>query len=123
MVQTKLRNTELKKPANITLDLGVAYEDDLLVAKELADYLKSALKINGKKGNLQDLVTVTVNKDKLNISTKVQFAKRYIKYLVKKYLKKNDILEYLKVIATDKQSYKIKYIKLGENEENEEEAS
>ena len=68
-------------------------------------------------------MTVAVNKDKLNISTKSQFAKRYIKYLIKKYLKKNDILEYLKVIATDKQSYKIKYIKLGENEENEEEAS
>ena len=123
MVQHKLRNTELKKPANYTIDLGVAYEDDLLVAKELADFLKSSLKINGKKGNLQDQVTVAVNKDKLNISTKVQFAKRYIKYLVKKYLKKNDILEYLKVIATDKQSYRIKYIKLGENEENEEEAS
>mgnify|MGYP002041562262 CR=1 FL=1 len=123
MVQAKLRNTELKKPANYTIDLGVAYEDDLLVAKELADYLKSAIKINGKKGNLQDQVTVTVNKDKLAVSTKVQFAKRYIKYLVKKYLKKNDILEYLKVIATDKQSYRIKYIKLGENEENEEEAS
>ena len=123
MVQHKNRNTELKKPANYTVDLGVAYEDDLLVAKELADFLKGAIKINGKKGNLGDLVTVAVNKDKLNISTKSQFAKRYIKYLIKKYLKKNDILEYLKVIATDKQSYKIKYIKLGENEENEEEAS
>ena len=123
MVQAKLRNTELKKPANYTIDLGVAYEDDLLVAKELADFLKSSIKVNGKKGNLQDQVTVTVNKDKLNLSTKVQFAKRYIKYLVKKYLKKNDILEYLKVIATDKQTYRIKYIKLGENEENEEEAS
>jgi len=123
MVQAKTRNTELKKPANYTIDLGVAHEDDLLVAKELADFLKGAIKINGKKGNLQDQVTVTVNKDKLNISTKVQFAKRYIKYLVKKYLKKNDILEYLKVIATDKQSYRIKYIKLGENEDEAEEAS
>lgn len=123
MVQQKLRNTELKKAANFVVDLGVAYEDDLLVAKELADFLKSSMKINGKKGNLQDLVTIAVNKDKLNVSSKVQFAKRYIKYLIKKYLKKNDILEYLKVIATDKQSYRIKYIKLGENEEQEEEAS
>jgi len=123
MVQHKLRNTELKKTANFVIDLGVAYEDDLLVAKELADFLKTAIKINGKKGNLQDQVTIAVSKDKLNLSTKVQFAKRYIKYLVKKYLKKNDILEYLKVIATDKQTYKIKYIKLGESDEQEEETS
>ena len=123
MVQHKLRNTELKKAVNFVIDLGVAYEDDLLVAKELADFLKTSMKLNGKKGNLQDQVTIAVSKDKLNLSTKVQFAKRYIKYLVKKYLKKNDILEYLKVIATDKQTYKIKYIKLGEGEENEEEAA
>ena len=123
MVQKKTRNVELKKAANFTIELGVAYEDDLLVAKELADFLKTSIKINGKKGNLQDQVTIAVNKDKLSVNTKVQFAKRYIKYLVKKYLKKNDILEYLKVIATDKQTYKIKYIKLGENEENEEEAA
>ena len=123
MVQHKQRNTELKKPVNYVIDLGVAYEDDLLVAKELADFLKTSLKINGKKGNLQDQITIAVNKDKLNISTKVQFAKRYLKYLIKKYLKKNDILEYLKVIATDKQAYRIKYIKLGEAEEQEEETS
>lgn len=123
MVQQKLRNTELKKAANYVIDLGVAYEDDLLVAKELADFLKTSMKINGKKGNLQDQVTISVNKDKVNISTKLKFAKRYLKYLLKKYLKKNDILEYLKVIATDKNSYKIKYIKLGETEEQEEEAS
>ena len=123
MVQQKLRNTELKKPATFVVDLGVAYEDDLLVGKELADFLRTAMKINGKKGNLHDQVTIAINKDKLNISTKVKFAKRYIKYLLKKYLKKNDILEYLKVIATDKHTYKIKYIKLGEAEENEEEGS
>ena len=122
MVQHKIRNTELKKPASFVIDLGVAYEDDLLVAKELADFLRTAIKINGKKGNLQEHVTIAVNKDKLTVSTKVQFAKRYVKYLVKKYLKKNDILEYLKVIATDKQTYKIKYIKLAEGEEQEEEA-
>ena len=123
MVHKKLRNAELKKPTTFTVDLGVAYEDDLLVGKELADFLRSTWKVNGKKGNLNDQVTIAVNKDKLTISTKVQFAKRYIKYLLKKYLKKNDILEYLKVIATEKHTYKIKYIKLGEGEENEEEGS
>ena len=43
-----------------------------------------------------------------------------MKYLLKKYLKKNEILEYLKVIATDKMTYKIKYIKIDDGEEEEE---
>ena len=48
--------------------------------------------------------------------------KRYLKYLTKKYLKKVDILEYLRLVSVDKNSYAIKYIKLGGNEEEKAEA-
>ena len=57
------------------------------------------------------------------ISAKNELQKRYLKYLTKKYLKKNDILEYLRLVATDKHSYAIKYIKLGENEEEKPETA
>ena len=41
--------------------------------------------------------------------------------MTKKYLRKIDILEYLRLVAVNKQSYAIKYIKLGANEEEKEE--
>ena len=75
--------------------------------------------VNNKKNNLGEDVTISVSKDKLTIVSNRAFSKRYVKYLLKKYLKKNDILDYLKVIATDKVTYKIKYIKLDENEDAE----
>lgn len=56
------------------------------------------------------------------MTSKVELQKRYLKYLTKKYLKKNDILEYLRLIATDKNTYAIKYVKLGENAEEGAEA-
>ena len=54
---------------------------------------------------------------KVLVNSKLELQKRYLKYLTKKYLKKNDILEYLRLVATDKNTYAIKYIKLGQNEE------
>ena len=56
------------------------------------------------------------------MTSKSELQKRYLKYLTKKYLKKLDILEYLRLVATDKSTYAIKYIKLGENDEGKEEA-
>ena len=42
---------------------------------------------------------------KVAVASKVELQKRYLKYLTKKYLKKNDILDYLRLIATDKNTY------------------
>ena len=119
MVRKVERNPAVAKPLKFVVDLGVAYEDDLLVAKELADFLRTNMKVNNKKNNLGEDVTISVSKDKLTIVSNRAFSKRFVKYLLKKYLKKNDILDYLKVIATDKVTYKIKYIKLDENEDAE----
>jgi large subunit ribosomal protein L22e len=117
------QNPVVTKQLKMVLDLGVAYEDDLIVSKEFLDFLKSSLKVNGKKGNLGEDVTLLLSGSKITVTSKVRLSKRYLKYLTKKYLKKSDILEYLKVIATDKQTYKIKYVKLDqeEGEENKEE--
>ncbi len=121
MVRQKLKNPEVQKQLKFSIDLGDAYEDDLLDPKEFVDYLRSNLKINGKKGNLAEDVTISSEKDKIRIQSKLRISKRYLKYLTKKYLKKSDILEYLKVIASDKNAYVIKYIKLAEAEEGKEE--
>ena len=122
MVREKLQNPEVQKPLKFAIDLGDAFEDDLLDPKEFVDYLRSNLKINGKKGNLAEDVTISSEKDKVKVLSKLRISKRYLKYLTKKYLKKSDILEYLKVIANEKNSYVIKYIKLAEAEEGKEEA-
>jgi hypothetical protein len=45
------------------------------------------------------------------VSTRVRIAKRYLKYLMKRILKKMGILEYLKINASEKNVYKLKYLK------------
>ena len=121
--KTKIRSkTANKKQTKYFIDLNVALEDDLLVAKEFVDFLKSNIKVQGKKGNLGELITVTLSDKKVAVAAKTDLQKRYLKYLTKKYLKKNDILDYLRVVASDKNTYTIKYVKLGENAEDNAEA-
>ncbi len=112
MARKICKNPPLSKVVKYSVDLGVTVEDDLVNAQEIADYLKSNIKIDNLKGNLGSDVMVTLNGTKhLVITTRLRLAKRYIKYLMKKVLKKMGILEYLKINATEKNTYKIKYLK------------
>ena len=98
--------------------MGVAVDDGLVSTKEFMDYMKANIKINEKKGELSDdmIITMVGNKQVL-FTSRVQMSKRYIKYLTKKYFKKIGILEYLKVYASEKRTYKVKYIAV-ENKAN-----
>lgn len=63
--------------------------------------MKSKIKVDGKAGKLTDKVDVTNSGTKLTIesSTPKPFAKRYFKYLAKKYLHKQQLRNYLRVVA------------------------
>merc|ERR1712188_282380 len=50
--------------------------------------------------------------DSVTITDEPPFSKRYLKYLTKKYLKKNNIRDYLHVVASNKTSYKLKYFNI-----------
>ena len=119
MVRVKENNPEVEKPLKFTIDLGVAYDDELLKAKDFQDFMKTHMKVNGKKGNLGESVTWTTSGKHVQVNSKRRMSKRYLKYLTKKFLKKNGILEYLKVVATNKSTYEIKYVKYDADNEEE----
>ena len=47
---------------------------------------------------------------------------RYLKYLTKKYLKKNSLRDYLRVVASSKDSYELKYFSFDDDEDEGEDA-
>ena len=51
-------------------------------------FLLDRIKVGGKVGNLGDLVSVSRDKAKVMVTSETAFSKRYLKYLSKKYLKK-----------------------------------
>lgn len=46
---------------------------------------------------------------------------RYLKYLTKKYLKKHNLRDWLRVVANTKESYELRYFQINQDEEEEEE--
>ena len=109
-----------QKTQKYNVDLSIPIQDDLVVAKEFVDFLKTSIKVEGKKGNLGENISVTLNEGKVNIVSKIPLRKRYLKYLTKKYLKKNDILDYLRVVASSKNTYNVKYVKVNDGEDQQE---
>lgn len=48
--------------------------------------------------------------------------RRYLKYLTKKYLKKNNLRDWLRVVASDKETYELRYFQISQDDEEESDA-
>jgi len=94
-------------------------------AASFEKFLHDKIKVNGKAGMLGDKVSVSRDKTKINVAAKSPFSKRYLKYLTKKFLKRQQLRDWLRVIANGKATYQLRYFNIQQNESEgeEEEAS
>merc|ERR1711915_1046025 len=100
-----------------TLDLTHPVEDGILDSANFETFLKERIKVNGKTGNLGNIVQVGRMKNKINVTSEKQFSK---KYLTKKYLKKNNLRDWLRVVASDKETYELRYFQISQDDEESE---
>lgn len=76
-------------------------------------------------GVLGDSVKVSRDKTRVTVTSEIPMSKRYLKYLTKKFLKKHNVRDWLRVIASnkDRSVYELRYFNIadqGEEEEDEE---
>ena len=98
------------------VDLNQAVSNSLLSLEAAIKFLNQSIKVNGLKGKLGDSVKVsqTDKKDKqkntlvVAVDNTMKFSKRYVKYLIKKFLKRESISSYLRVIASGPSGYLVK---------------
>lgn len=72
------------------------------------------IKVNGKAGALGDSVTITREKTKIHVASKIPMRKSSLKYLTKKFLKKQQLRDWLRVIATNKTTYELRYFNIND---------
>ena len=87
--------------------------------ENFANYLRENIKNEGKKNNLGEKISVTTEGYLVVITCKGKFSKRYLKYLSKKYLKKQDMRDYIRVIATNAKEYQLKYFNVNQGDEED----
>ncbi|KAL2557866.1 60S ribosomal protein L22-2 [Forsythia ovata] len=106
------------------IDCSKPVEDKIMDIASLKKFFQKRIKVAGKPGALEDSVTVTCDKNKISVTAnETSFSKRFLKYLAKKYLKKNNVRDWLRVISSNKDQsvYELKYFNIAENKADEEE--
>ncbi|GAB5589602.1 60S ribosomal protein L22 [Umbelopsis nana] len=104
------------------IDCSGPASDKIFDVAAYEKYLHDHIKVDGRTNNLDDVVKIARGGDaKITVTATVQFSKRYLKYLTKRFLKKHQLRDWLRVIATDKHTYVLKYYNINQEEEEEEE--
>lgn len=85
------------------------------------------IKVDGKTGQLGENIKIardgtyyrprrrfealnsTPGDVKITVSSSVPLSKRYLKYLTKKFLKKNTLRDWIRVVAASKDSYQLRF--------------
>nr|XP_043636035.1 60S ribosomal protein L22-3-like [Erigeron canadensis] len=111
-----------KTQSTYVIDCGKPVEDKIMEIASLEKFLQERIKVGGKAGNLGDSVSISREKNKISVTADSTFSKRYLKYLTKKYLKKHNVRDWLRVIASnkDRNVYELRYFNIAENEGEEE---
>merc|ERR1712061_5533 len=114
VAERKKKKKKTVKKSTFIIDCSQPVDDDIFDMASFGTFLKDSIKVNGKKGQLGDDVKVSRTSSKITVTARIEFSKRYLKYLTKKFLKKQSLRDYIRVIATDKQTYYLRYFNINQ---------
>ncbi|KAI6136747.1 ribosomal protein L22e [Pisolithus sp. B1] len=92
------------------IDYSRPAAQDVFDGAEFEKYLHDRIKVENKAGQLGDKVKITRDSsNKIIITANIPFSKRYLKYLTKKFLKKNTLRDWIRVVASSKDVYQLRF--------------
>lgn len=78
--------------------------------------------MDGRTGNLGDNIQISLIGDgKVEVVAHLEFSGRYLKYLTKKFLKKQQLRDWLRVVSTSKGVYEIRFFNVVQEGDDEDE--
>merc|ERR1712230_316522 len=111
--QTKVKTA----PHKFVIDYSGPANDKIFDAAAYEKFLVDHIKVEGQTG--EDVKLQREAAGKLSVTSTVPFSKRYLKYLTKKFLKKHQMREWLRVVSTGKDTYTLKFYNLSFDGEGE----
>ncbi|KAF8896739.1 ribosomal protein L22e [Gymnopilus junonius] len=96
------------------IDYSKPAADGVFDGADFEKFLHDRIKVDGKAGQLGDNVKVVRDgSTKITVTSNIPFSKRYLKYLTKKFLKKNSLRDWIR--------YQLRFYNIaGAGEEEEE---
>ncbi|RKU45700.1 hypothetical protein DL546_006904 [Coniochaeta pulveracea] len=84
--------------------------DKIFDVSAFEKFLNEKIKVEGRVGNLGETIKISASPDgKVEIIAHNELSGRYIKYLTKKFLKKNQLRDWLRVVSTSRGVYELKF--------------
>merc|ERR1712054_540656 len=108
MAPTQKSKKSKSNTRKFTINCAAPVDDGILDMASFNAYLAEHIKVEGKVGNLGNNIKVEVAKTNLVVSSEIALSKRY--------LKKNNLREWLRVVAEDKASYTLKYFNINNDD-------
>ncbi|KAF7966230.1 hypothetical protein HWV62_39467 [Athelia sp. TMB] len=115
-----------KAPASkhkFVIDYSKPAADGVFDGADFEKFLHDRIKVDGKAGQLGENVKITRDGNtKLTVTSSIPLSKRYLKYLTKKFLKKNSLRDWIRVVASSKDAYQLRFynIDAGGDDDDEE---
>merc|ERR1711931_375580 len=103
----KKKKTVLKS----TVDCTLPVEDGIMNVGNFEQFLQQRIKVAGKTNNFGSNVVLEKQKSKIIVTSDIPFSKRYLKYLTK-----NKLRDWLRVVASTKDSYELRYFQINNEE-------
>ncbi|KAL9103538.1 MAG: hypothetical protein Q9163_001416 [Psora crenata] len=97
-------------PATFIINASQPASDKIFDVSAFEKFLHDKIKVDNRVGNLGDTVVVSQQGDgKIEVVAHTQFSGRYLKYLTKKFLKKQQLRDWLRVVSTSKGGYELRF--------------
>ncbi|KAI9748079.1 MAG: 60S ribosomal protein L22, partial [Candelina submexicana] len=94
--------------------------DKIFDVSAFEKFLHDRIKVDNRTGNLGDTVQIAQQGDgKIEVIAHTQFSGRYLKYLTKKFLKKQQLRDWLRVVSTSKGVYELRFFNVVNDDADE----
>ncbi|KAJ0387136.1 hypothetical protein COL922a_002918 [Colletotrichum nupharicola] len=122
--QAAIKRTSKGKAQKVTkkfiINASQPASDKIFDVAAFEKFLQDRIKVEGRVGNLGDQVQISQQGEgKIEIIAHNELSGRYLKYLTKKFLKKQQLRDWLRVVSTSKGVYELKFFNVVNDEADE----
>ncbi|KOS21452.1 60S ribosomal protein L22 [Escovopsis weberi] len=109
-----------KQTKKFVINASQPASDKIFDVSAFEKFLQDRIKVNGRTNNLGDNVVIQQSGEgKIEVIAHNELSGRYLKYLTKKFLKKQQLRDWLRVVSTSRGVYELKFFNVVNDEAEE----
>ncbi|KAG8526818.1 60S ribosomal protein L22 [Bacidia gigantensis] len=111
-----------KQTKKFVINASQPASDKIFDVSAFEKFLHDKIKVDNRTGNLGDTIVISQQGDgKIEVIAHTEFSGRYLKYLTKKFLKKQQLRDWLRVVSTSKGVYELRFFNVVNDEGDDDE--